>query len=155
MNGNGEMIAIPLIVLTLALGVVSIVRLLLEHIQRTKSEKLQAEAYNKMLDKLGSSQEILAWAQSETSQNLFKLPPPERPAPYSRILNAVQGGVVIAALGIAVLFIRTQAVGRGETAAMIIGTILTALGIGLLLSGGASWLLSRKFGLINGKPELE
>lgn len=152
---NGDFIAIPIIVLTLAMGVVTIVRLLLEHLQRTKSEKLQAEVYNKMLDKLGSSQEILAWAQSETSQNLFQLPAPERPAPYSRILNAVQGGVVIAALGVAVLFIRTQAVGRGETAAMIIGTILTALGIGLLLSGGASWLLSRKFGLINGKPELE
>jgi len=152
---NGEFIAIPIVVLTLAIGVVTIVRLLLEHIQRTKSEKLQAEVYNKMLDKLGSSQEILAWAQSESSQNLFQLPAPERPAPFTRILNAVQGGVVIGALGIAVLFIRTQAVGRGETAAMIIGTILTALGIGLLLSGGASWLLSRKFGLINGKPAIE
>lgn len=153
---SGNMIAIPVIVLTLAFGVVTMVRALLDHIRRTKSEKLQAEVYGKMLDKLGSSQDILAWAQSETSQNLFAVPPPERPAPYSRILNAVQIGVDLTVVGIAILFIRTQLTSaHNQEPTMVIGTPVTALGVGLLLSGGASWFLSRKFGLINGKPSVE
>jgi len=153
---SGELIAIPVVVVTLAYGFVTIVRLTLDHFRRTKSEKLQAEVYGKMLDKLGSSQDILAWAGSETSQNLFAVPPPERPAPYSRILNAVQIGVALTVVGGAILAIKTQlAEAHDQEPAMVIGTLIMALGIGLLLSGGASWLLSRKFGLINGKPGAE
>lgn len=151
----GEALMIMVVVLTLVFGVVSIVRLLLDNIRRSKSERVQAEMYNKMLDKLGSSQEILAWAQSETSQNLFRVPPPERPAPYSRILNAVQVGVVLTVVGIAVLVIKTQLTVHDQEPAMVLGTLITALGIGLLLAGGASWMLSRSFGLINGKTGTE
>lgn len=148
---GGEAVAIIALVLTLSYGVVTIMRLLLEHIRRTKSERLQAEVYNKVLDKLGSSQEILNWTQSETSQNLFRVPPPDRPAPYSRILNAVQFGVVLTVMGLAVLFIKTQLTGHDQEPAMVMGTLITALGAGLLLAGGASWLLSRKLGLIDAK----
>ncbi|HEY3442519.1 MAG TPA: hypothetical protein VGK29_17300 [Paludibaculum sp.] len=153
---NGEFIAIPVVVMTLAYGVITVVRLLLEHIRRTKSEKLQAEVYSKMLDKLGSSQDILTWAQSDTSQNLFAVPPPERPAPYARILNAIQIGVVLTVVGLAVLGVKAQlTAAHDQEPAMVIGMLVTALGLGLLLSGGISWLLCRKFGLINGRPAIE
>ena len=149
---NKEFIAIPVVIFTLAYGFVTIVRLLLDHIRRTKSEKLQAEVYTKMLDKLGSSQDVLAWSQNDTTQNLFRVPPPDSPAPYSRILNAIQIGVVLTVVGLAVLFIRTQlTAAHDQEPAMVIGTLVTALGVGLLLAGCASWLLSRHFGLINGK----
>ncbi len=153
-----NLISMTLVIALLAFAVVKIFRSLLEHIRRTKSEKLQAEVYGKMLDKLGSSQDILTWAQSETSQNLFAAPPlPERPAaPYARILTAIQIGVVLTVLGGAVLAIRSQlTTAHDQEPAMVIGILIMALGIGLLLSGGASWLLSRKFGLLNGKTGAE
>ena len=153
---NGEMIAIPVVVVTLAYGVVTIVRTLLDNIRRTKSDRLQAEVYTKMLDKLGSGQDVLAWAQSDTSRSLFAVPPPERPAPYARILNAVQVGVALTVVGLAVLFIKTQlTAAHDQEPTMVIGTLITALGVGLLLAGCASWLLSRHFGLINGKTGSE
>ncbi len=149
MSAN-EAIALILVIGVIGFVLVTNLRALLDHMRKTKSEKLQSEVYNKMLDKLGSSQDVLAWLQTDAGQNLFKVAPPDRPAPYSRILNSVQFGVVALVLGGGILAIRTMIGVEGQEPAAVVGTLVMALGLGMLLAGACSYALSKKFQLFNG-----
>jgi len=146
-----EAMSMVIVLMVLAFAFVTSVRSLLDHLRRTKSEKLQSEVYNKMVDKMGSSQDVLAWLQTDAGQNLFKVAPPDRPAPYSRILNSVQFGVVAVVLGIGILAIRTMIGTEGQEPAAVVGTLVLALGLGMLLAGAVSYFLSKKLQLINGQ----
>ena len=145
-----EMIAMITVMITLACGVVLIVRALLDHLRRTKSERLQSEVYNKMLDKMGNSQEVLAWMETEAGKNLFQAPAAERPAPYTRILNSVQYGIIAIVLGGGIMGAGSLLRGSDQEPAFVIGTLVMSLGAGMLLAAGGSYALSKKFGLING-----
>jgi hypothetical protein len=147
---RGEMIAIPLVVSVLAYGAVTIVRLLLENISRAKSERLQADLYTKVIDKLSSGPELAAWLQSEKSINLMQNEPREQPGVQARILNSAQFGIVGAAVGGALLWLGRMFDGGAQEALMIFGTIILAAGGGLLLAGVVSYFLSRHLGLLNG-----
>ena len=118
--------------------------------RRGRSEKLQAELYSKMVDKFGTSQDLVSYLQTEAGQSFLKAAPPERAHPFGRILNSVQVGVVLVALGLSLWFVRASVGPGGQEPLAVFGTIGLSLGIGLLVSGGASWFLSKQLGLING-----
>jgi hypothetical protein len=141
-------IAIMTVLLSITVGIVTIVRLILEHLRRIKSECLQADLCSKMLDKFGSSQELLVYLQSEAGQNLLKAAPLDRPQPHGRILNSVQGGIVGTALGLGLLIIMSFLRPDGRQPAMVMGTLLLSAGLGLLAGAIAAYVLSRRLGLI-------
>lgn len=147
---GGEMIAIPIVIGILAFGVTTIVRLLLENIRRAKSERLQADLYTKVIDKLSSSPELAAWLQSEKGITLMQNEPKEQPGAQSRILNSAQFGIVGAAVGGALLWLGRMFHGEPRDVLMIFGTVILAVGGGLLLAGVVSYFLSRHLGLLNG-----
>ncbi len=151
-----EMLALMTVMASLVYGFVTFTRTLLEHMRRTRSERMQADVYNKLLDKLGTGQELVNWANSDSARKLLHSMPVEQPAPYSRILNSVQNGLILAVLGAAVLSLQSVvSTAEGREGARIAGTLVMAIGVGMLLAGGASWALSRKFGLINGENKHE
>jgi predicted phage tail protein len=145
-----ETISMTVVMGILAWTFVTIIRMVVEHMRRSRTDRLQAELYNKLLDKFGSSHEVLAYLQSEAGQSLLKTAPPERPHAYGRILNSVQLGIVLTVVGLGVLQVGKWFTGDGRDAGAVIGTLLATAGIGLLLAGVASYLLSKRFGLING-----
>lgn len=173
-----ERIAIMTVLVSLIVGVVTILKAGLEHFKRSKTEKLQFDLYNKVLDKFGTHQEVVAWLQGEGSQGILKAIEAPRPMAYNRILNAVQGGLLAVVLGTGFMAVSTQmptpdyqahqraAAGDPQKEWMIaremehdrervagvnaFGILLLTAGFGLLAGGGASYYLSRKFHLING-----
>jgi hypothetical protein len=172
-----ERIAIMTVLVSLIVGVVTILKAGLEHLKRSKTERLQFDLYNKVLDKFGSHQEVMAWLQSEGSQGILKAIEAPRPMAYNRILNAVQGGLLALVVGGGLMTVSTQlpypdpkeiqiassmdkqfeyqAVqdqrrAKANIAAFnAFGILFAAAGLGLLAGGGASYYLSRKFNLIN------
>jgi hypothetical protein len=146
----GEQIAVSLVLMTLLFSIVYIIRGVMESYGRGRSEKLEAELYSKMVDKFGTSQDLVAYLQTEAGQSFLKAAPPERARPFGRILNSVQAGLVLIALGVSLLAVRGSVGPNGQEPLAVFGTIALSLGIGLLASGGASWFLSKKLGLING-----
>lgn len=147
---SGEVIAIPIMIGTVALSVVTIIRSLLDNIRRAKSDRLQAEIYTKLIDKFGSSPELVAYLQSESGMNLLRTEAPEQPAAYSRILNAVQFGIIGSVVGGALLWLGRMFHGEAQEVLMVAGTLTLAAGGGLLLAGGAAYGLSRHLGLVDG-----
>ncbi|MGJ5815047.1 hypothetical protein [Paludibaculum fermentans] len=146
-----EAIAIIMVFGTVALAVVIITRALFDHLRRTKAERAQAEIFNKLMDKLGNGTEVLAYLQSEAGQSLMRGAPPEKPATFGRILNSVQYGVVCTVIGIGVLFLQNIVDKYAQRDVAVVGTLILTLGIGLLAAAGASYLLSKTLGLLNGK----
>ena len=118
-------------------------------IRRYKIAKLQAEVQTKLLDKVGSGQELLAYAQTEAGRDLLESLKVERLSPYGRIIGALQTGIVLVLVGVALLFLRHQVSGANE-GFVVFGTLTTALGFGFALSAGVSYYLSKSFGLVNG-----
>ena len=143
---GSDNIAIVMVMGTLGICVVTIVRTAMDHIRRTRSERTQAEMFNTLMNKLGNGPEVLSYMETEAGKNLLKSPPEVRPSPYARILNSVHLGVVLTILGIGILSL--QAMLNGDRDALIIGTLILTVGIGMLSAAAASWVLSKKLGLM-------
>jgi hypothetical protein len=118
-------------------------------IRRYKIAKLQAEVQTKLLEKVGSGQELLAYAQTEAGRELLESLKVERVSPHGRIIGALQTGIILLFLGAALLLLHNQVSVAGE-GFVVFGTLICALGMGFALSAVASYYLSRSFGLLNG-----
>jgi predicted phage tail protein len=118
-------------------------------IRRYKIAKLQAEVQTKLLEKVGSGQELLAYAQTEAGRELLESLKVERVSPHGRIIGALQTGIVLFFLGAALLLVRSHVSSGGE-GFVVAGTLACALGVGFALSAASSYYLSKSFGLLNG-----
>ncbi len=149
-----EKIAIIMVVGSLVLGVVTIVRLALDHMGRARTLRTQGEVYNRLIDKFGSSGELLTYLQSEAGQQLLKTPAVMAPNSYSRIMNSAQFGAIAVVIGFGILgigksFARTEA----ADVTFVFGWLGVTIGVALLVSAVLSYVMSKKFGLINGGTE--
>jgi hypothetical protein len=117
-------------------------------IRRYKIAKLQAEVQNKLLEKVGSGQELLAYAQTDVGKQLLESLRVETHSPYARIIGALQTAIVMISLGVAFLLLRR--ISGAQEGFLVLGTLITVLGIGFGLSSAASYYLSKSFGLLNG-----
>lgn len=117
-------------------------------IRRYKTAKLQAEVQTKLLEKFGSSQELLAYVQSDAGKRFLESLAMEQRTPYARILGAVQAGVILIFLAFAFLFLRGRVSGA-EEGFLVFGTITLSLGSGFGLSAALSYFLSKSFGLLS------
>ncbi len=117
-------------------------------IRRYKTAKLQAGVQTKLLEKFGSGQELLAYVQSDAGKRFLESLAMEQRTPYGRILGAVQAGVILVLLGIALLFLRGRVSGA-EEGFLVSGTITLSLGVGFGLSAALSYFLSKSFGLLS------
>ena len=124
---------------------------ILSSIRRYKIAKLQAEVQTKLLEKVGSGQELLAYAQTEAGRELLESLKVERVSPHGRIIGALQTGIILFLFGIALLLLRNH-VSSGSEGFVVSGTLICALGVGFTTSAGASYYLSKSFGLMNGAP---
>jgi hypothetical protein len=120
-------------------------------IRRYKIAKMQAEVQTKLLEKVGSGQELLAYAQTDAGKQMLESLKVERIAPHGRIIGALQTGIIFIVLGVGLLLLRLQAsVAGSQQGFVVLGTLSCALGVGFALSAAASFYLSKSFGLLNG-----
>src|SRR5215831_15419016 len=118
-------------------------------IRRYKIAKLQADVQTKLLDKVGSGQDLLAYAQTEAGREMLESLKVERHSPHTRIIGALQTSIILISLGAGFLFLRGRISGA-EEGFLLLGTLSTMLGIGFALSAVASYYMSKSFGLLNG-----
>lgn len=120
-------------------------------IRRYQIAKLQAGVQARLLEKIDSGQTVLAYAQTEAGRqflNSLVMERGERATPYKNILSGVRAGIMLIVFGAALLSLHSMA-GNEAQANTFIGTLAIALGIGFELAAGATYFLSRSFGLLN------
>jgi hypothetical protein len=120
--------------------------------RRSNVVKAQTEMQTRLLEKFGSSQEMLQYLQSDAGRKFLESATIEQTTPYGRILGSASVGVILSMLGLALLLVRGQVAG-GEAGFIVTGTLFLALGVGFLLSAAVAYALSKAWGLINGNSK--
>ena len=121
--------------------------------RRYKIAKLQADVHSRLLEKIGSSQDLLAYAQTDAGRQLLESLQVERvvsQAPYGKIVGALQAGIVLFCFGGAMLWLRAHVSAQNTDGFTVLGALGTAVGLGFGFSAAASYFLSKSFGLLNG-----
>jgi hypothetical protein len=142
--------------LTVMFVLVWIVRTLVEYRRWNRTSKVHTEVNNKLLDRFTSNEDLLAYIQTPAGRKFIESAPlpmdsPARPvgAPFARILWSVQIGVVLAAGAFGLLFVSDhlalQEVGQPV---FVIGVLALAVGSGFIVSAAASYVISRRLGLL-------
>ncbi len=142
-----EIIAPVLVMLMLCFLTGWIVWVISNNKRRSRVEMGQAEMQTKLLDKFGSSEELMAYLQSEPGQRFLQPAPMTVKSPYGRILGSIRWGVILSFLGIAFLIVRGYS--HDPEPFLFLGTITLALGLGFLVSSGVSYALSKSWGLFD------
>jgi hypothetical protein len=145
--------------LTVTGVLVWLVRTIVDYRRWLRLTKVQTETHTKLLDRLTSQDDLLAYMQTPAGRRFLEsapitLDPASRPlgAPLSRVLWSVQAGVVLALGGLGVLFISRTAVAEVEQGLRAIGILALALGAGFMLSAVVAYLLSSRLGLFDQRP---
>jgi len=119
---------------------------------REKQARIQARAeLNKqLLDKFASAQELTDFFDRDAGQRFLDgVGEDKRHGPREQILGMITGGCITMAIGIGFFFVSAQRPNMEIPAA-----ILFAVGVGLFVAATISYVLSKKWGLINGKTRL-
>jgi hypothetical protein len=153
-----EMLSIVAVVATIVGGFIWLIRNALNYRRWGRQAKVQAEAHTKLLDRLTSNEELLAYVQSQAGSRFLQSAPitldgtpTSMGAPFSRILWSMQAGVVLAAAGIGLNYVSRHVHPDSTDAVFTLSVILLSIGIGFFASAGLSYLLSKRLGLLAGR----
>ena len=122
-----------------------------------RAMKIQTDAHTKIVDRLSSNDDLLAYMQSPTAQRFLNASlgtpgatgfTPQVGAPFNRILWSVQAGIVLAAGGLGLWIAKNGIVDEAAQAMLVVSILTMALGLGFVASAFASYALSRQLGLV-------
>jgi hypothetical protein len=138
-------------------------RTIIEHRRWSRMSRMQAEVHTKLMDRLTGNEELLAYIQTPAGKKFLESAPIQLDsvrsvsAPVGRILWSVQIGLVVAAAGIGLLVIAASVEKELVSALYSLGILAISIGGGFVLSAVVSFLLSKRFGLLeNGQgPQSE
>ncbi len=151
-----EQVLLFLVFTTILGSLLWLVRLVADNRRWSRIAKIQTDVHMKLLERMSSSQELLAYMDTEAGRRFlestpFELERPQSAAfPYARILWSAQAGVVALILGLGLLWLPGR-LPQASEGLLVFGALALALGIGLILSAGLAYLLSKSFGLLE-KP---
>ncbi len=117
--------------------------------RRREHLKVTSDFNAKILEKMGSTAEFGAFLDTEGGRRLMKTLTVEGPSAKTRMLGATQTGIVCASIGIAMLILGGIFYYLRD-GLWVMGGIITACGIGFLVSTLASYRLSKTLGLLGG-----
>jgi hypothetical protein len=148
------------IILAIASGVIWLIKSLIDHRRWSRVSKIQTEVHNKVLDRMQSNEDLLAYIQTPAGKRFLESAPiaMESPrsigAPFGRILWSAQAGAVLTVLGLGITLVSQTTVEEVAPPLAAMGAIIGALGVGFLVSAVLAYALTRRFNLMPGQtPE--
>ena len=147
--------AIMIFLGTVTFVLIWIIRTLVEYRRWYRTSKVQTEVHTKLLDRFTSNEDLLAYMQTSPGKRFLESAPvpsvgAEKPiaAPLGRILWSLQAGVVLAVASVGLLVVSQRVIEEVSQPLFALGVLVLALGIGFIVSAAASFLLSRRLGLL-------
>lgn len=143
-----------LVFVGVTLALLWILRTVLDNRRWYRIVRVQTDTHAKLLDRFASSQEMLAYVQSDAGKKFLETPIFEgqrkqmSSLPFSRILWSMQIGIIAAIFGAGILFLRGRVSPDADMGFQVFGTLVLTLGVGFIVSGGVSYGLAKHFGLL-------
>jgi hypothetical protein len=127
---------------------------LIDHRRWLRVTEIQTDAHSKLLDRLTSNEDLLAYIQTAAGRQFLEgapLPTSPRPQaispPINRILWSVQAGVVVLLGGAGLWAARSFVVEEVAQLLSVLGVLNMFLGAGFVLSALVAYVLSKALGL--------
>jgi len=155
-----EVLVVFASILTIALALAWLLRTVIEQRRWSRLSRMQAEVHNKILDRFGSSEELLEYVRTPAGERFLESAPiplhgAERPTqspPLTRALWSIQIGVVVAAAALGALLVSGRLDEEGSQALFALGMISFSVGVGFIAAAAVSLFLSRRLGLWEPRP---
>jgi hypothetical protein len=132
-----------------------LLRTLIEHRRWSRLSRTQVEVHGKLMDRLQSNEDLLAYMQTPAGKRFLEsapIPLDSSPravsAPIGRILWSVQVGLIMAMAGFGLRIVGGTIDKNVAQPLLAMGVLAVAVGIGFLLSAVVSFLLSKRLGLL-------
>lgn len=147
-----EVIAILGTVALVALALAWLIRTWIEQRRWNRLSKNQIEVHNRILDRFGSSEDLLEYVRTSAGTRFLEAAPiavhTERgSSPQARIVRTVQIGVIVVAAALGTLLISGRFDEDGSQVLFSLGVIALSVGVGFIGSAAVSNVLSQRLGL--------
>jgi hypothetical protein len=136
-----------------------LVKTLIQQRRWSRQSHVQTEVHSKLIDRLTTGEEMIAYAQSPAGKRFLEggpiaLDAAAAPvsAPIGRFLWSIQAGLVLSAAGFGMQFVSNQMPLDVSPVTSGLGMLMISVGIGFVLSAIVSFILSRKLGLMPAAP---
>jgi heme/copper-type cytochrome/quinol oxidase subunit 3 len=136
-----------------------LIRSAIDYRRWMRAVKIQTDAHTKIVDRLASNEDLMAYIQSAAGQRFLTSSPiapatvdqiaQPMTAPLNRILWSVQAGIVLVAGGAGLWLAKSGIIDEAAQAMQVVAILAMALGIGFVASALASYALSRQLGLVS------
>jgi hypothetical protein len=114
---------------------------------KLKRDRSRAEDQERLLARFGTSQEMVEFLSSPAGERFFRAFAPRSNPPVKELGKTLQGGLITLFLGLAFLVLAWAGAVGGD-AFYVPGTIMTMIGLGILVSAGISASLLKRSGLL-------
>jgi hypothetical protein len=146
--------------LTVIGAITWVLRSVIEHRRWLRVTKTHTDTHTKLLDRLTSNEDLLAYMQSPAGRRFLEaapIPLDSGPralaAPVGRILWSVQAGFVVVFAGGGLMYSSARFAGNStfselELPLFVVGATAVAIGAGFVVSSIVAYALSRRLGLL-------
>jgi hypothetical protein len=136
-------------------GLLWIIRILLENRRWTRVFRLQSEIHSKLIDRFASNQELLHYMETEPGKRFLEAAPipvalerdQRLPGGLSRILAPLQIGIVLTLFGLGLLALERRLPDISGPL-LVFGVVALMPGLGFIISAIATWRISAHLGLM-------
>jgi hypothetical protein len=153
-----EFMTIASVFISVIVAIAWITGSLIDYRRWLRASKSQSEIQSRLMDRLTSSQDLLAFIQSPAGRSFIEAAPVADAAGtpgvmVRRILSSVQAGLVIGLGGIGLYYASYHIATQAAQPFFVLGVLGMSLGAGFILSAVASYVISRNLGLVRGTSE--
>ena len=132
------------------------VRNVADHRRWLRVWRAQSEAHSKLMDRLTSNEDMLAYLKTPAGKRFFEsssmpvdFAPTRSSLPAGRIIWSVQVGLLLLLGGISLQFVRGDSLTPGDVSALNLSSVVgIGLGISFILGAATSYMISAKLGLL-------
>jgi hypothetical protein len=138
-----------------------LVKTIVDHRRWLRTSKVQVEMHSKLLDRLTTNEDLMAYAQSPAGSRFLESTPisleaeSRASAPVGRIIWSMQAGIVLMALGGGLLWVQKDAIDEVRQGLSVIQAIVGSVGVGLIVSAVAAYVVSGRMGILPAKKAHE
>ena len=155
-------LGVGFILILFATIIIWLVRAFIQHRRWLKASQVQAEVHTKLMDRMTSNEELLAYMQSPSGRRFLEAAPvrpevegPSFSAPVGSIIWSLIAGVVLTVLGIGFRYAGNFVKDDAHDAIIVVGVVVLSLGIGFVLASLMAFMVSSRLGLFPAKAAPE
>lgn len=147
-------LGVGFVLILFACVIIWLVRAFIQHRRWLKASQVQADVHTKLMERMTSNDELLAYVQSSAGRRFLEAAPlrpeadgPSFSAPVGSIIWSLMAGVVLSVLGIGFRYAGTVVKDDAHDAFMVVGVIVLSLGLGFVFASLMAFAVSSRLGL--------